>query len=139
MAEKLGAESKDLVLFHNGANPLVSQEEISEVIKAAKQYGAALVGQPAKDTIKKASKSGLLLKTIDRRSIFLAQTPQAIKYDLAKKSFERAETRKFQGTDDVSLVEQLGKRVKIIPCSYRNIKVTTKDDLRVIETFLKNR
>jgi 2-C-methyl-D-erythritol 4-phosphate cytidylyltransferase len=135
-AGDLGAKSRDLILFHNGANPLVFQREITKVIEAAQKYGAALVGQPARDTIKKVNKNNFVLKTIPRESIFLAQTPQVIEYELAKKVFEKVIKENFIVTDDVSLVERLGKTVKIIPCSYKNIKVTTKDDLKIIKALL---
>lgn len=135
-AERLGAKPGDLILFHNGANPLVSKEEIGKVIKAARKYKAALVGQFARDTIKKIDRNNFIEKTIDRKKIFLAQTPQVIEYQLAKKAFERAMAEKFHGTDDVSLVERLGIKVKITPCSYRNIKVTTRDDLEIIRAYL---
>jgi len=137
-AKNLGVRLGDLILFHNGANSLVSSKEISEVIKAAKKYKAALVGQPARDTIKEITKNRFITKTINRKKIFLAQTPQVIEYNLAKKAFEKAQQEKFEGTDDVSLVERLGKKVKAISCSYKNIKVTTKEDLKIIETLLKN-
>ena len=135
--ETLGAKSGDLILFHNGANPLVSQKEISEVIKAAKKYRAALVGQPAKDTMKEVNKRGLITKTIDRKKIYLAQTPQVIEYKLAKEVFKKAFKDKFYGTDDVSLVERLGKKVKIVPCSSRNIKITYPEDLKFVRSQLK--
>jgi 2-C-methyl-D-erythritol 4-phosphate cytidylyltransferase len=138
-AKSAGARQGDLILFHNGANPLISNKEIEEVIGAAKKYKAALVGQFARDTIKKISKNYFVIKTIDRKKIFLAQTPQVIEYSLAKKAFEKAMTENFRGTDDVSLVERLGKKVKIVPCSYKNIKVTTRDDLKTIIAFVKNR
>jgi len=136
-AEKLGAKEKDLILFHNGVNPLILQKEINKVIKMAKKYGAAFLGQKAKDTIKKVDKNNFVLKTIARENIYLAQTPQAMEYTLAKKSFEKARLEKFKGTDDVSLVERLGKKVRAVPCSYKNIKVTTREDLKIIESFLK--
>ena len=135
-AEKLGAESGNLVLVHNGANPLVSQNEITNVIQAAKKYKAALVGQPARDTIKEVAKDKFINKTIDRKRIFLAQTPQGIEYNLAKKAFEKALQEKFEGTDDVSLVERLGKKVKIVPASFENIKVTYPEDLKFVESQL---
>lgn len=137
-AESLGAKSGDLILFHNGANPLISQKEISDVIKAAKKYKAALVAQPIKDTVKKISKEGFVLETVDRKNIYSAQTPQVIEYNLAKTALERAFEKNFYGTDDVLLVEKMGKKVKVIPCSYKNIKVTNKEDLEIIKTFLKN-
>jgi len=137
-AGELGAKAGDLILFHNGANPLISQKEISEVIKAARKHKAALVAQPIKDTLKKISKEGLVLETVDRKNIYSAQTPQAIEYKLAKEAFERAAKNNFYGTDDVSLVERIGKKVKLVPCPYRNIKATTKEDLEIIETLSKN-
>ncbi len=139
MAGRLGAKPRDLILFHNGANPLGSQNEITNVIQAAKIYKAALVGQTARDTIKEVTKDGFIIRTIDRKKIFLAQTPQVIEYKLAKRAFEKAFAEKFYGTDDVSLVEKLGKKVKVVPCSYKNTKATTKEDLEIIETFLQNK
>ena len=136
MTEILGAKSGDLILFHNGCNPLVSQNEITNVIQAAKKYKAALVGQPARDTIKEVAKDKFINKTIDRKRIFLAQTPQGIEYNLAKKAFEKALQEKFEGTDDVSLVERLGKKVKIVPASFENIKVTYPEDLKFVESQL---
>jgi 2-C-methyl-D-erythritol 4-phosphate cytidylyltransferase len=133
MSKNLGAKSGDLILFHNGANPLVSQNEITNVIRAAKKFRAALVGQPAKDTIKEVNKNGIITRTIDRRRIFLAQTPQVIEYKLAKMAFEKARREKFYGTDDVSLVERLGVRPKIVQASSKNIKVTYAEDLKFVE------
>ena len=152
-AEKLGAKPKDLILFHNAANPLVLEKEISAVIKAAKKYGTALLAQLAKDTIKKVDKNNFIVNTLDRKEIYLAQTPQVIEYELAKKAFKTAFEQKFYGTDDVSLVERLlkepsalfdtthfrclgKKRVKVVPCSYKNIKVTFKEDLKIVKTLL---
>jgi 2-C-methyl-D-erythritol 4-phosphate cytidylyltransferase len=135
-AEKLGAKSGDLILFHNGANPLVSQNEITDVIRAAKKYKVALVAQPTRDTIKKRDKNGFVVRTIGREKIFLAQTPQVIEYTLAKRAFEEAFAEKFYGTDDVSLVEKLGVKPKIVPASSKNIKVTYPEDLKFVESQL---
>ncbi|MFC1629721.1 2-C-methyl-D-erythritol 4-phosphate cytidylyltransferase [Patescibacteria group bacterium] len=137
--KSLNNKKGDLILFHNGANPLISQKEISDVIGAAKKYGAALVGQMAKDTIKEVDKKSFIVRTIDRKKISLAQTPQVIEYDLAKKVFGKAQRERFEGTDDVSLVERIGGKVKIVPCSYKNIKVTTQDDLILVKSFLKRK
>ena len=137
IAETLGAKSGDLILFHNGANLLISQKEIFNVIKAAKKHKAALVAQPIKDTLKRVTKDNFVSKTIERKGLYSAQTPQVIEYKLAKKAFEKAFQEKFYGTDDVALVEKLRKRVKVVPCSYKNIKVTTREDLEIIEKLLK--
>ena len=138
MAEKLGAKRGDLILFHNGVNPLVSQEEISEVIKEAKEYGAALVAQPLKDSLKRSKKDGFVEKNIPRENLWLAQTPQVIEYELAKKAFEKAQRDKFYGTDDVTLVERIGEKIKIVPCSHKNSKITFEEDLEIAKKLLEN-
>ncbi len=131
-------DSAEIVLFHNGVNPLVSSAEITRVIVAAKKYSTALVAQPVRDTVKQINNGLFVKKTLDRRKLWLAQTPQAIKYELAKTAFKKAKKQGFYGTDDVSLVERLGKRVKIVPASWQNIKVTTKEDLNFVKNWVKN-
>jgi len=136
-AEKSGAKSGDIILFQNGCNPLVSKEEIFKIIKEAKKNKAAVLAQPARDTIKKADRNKFVEKTIPRKSIYLAQTPQAIELSLAKRAFEKAFTDNFMGTDDVMLVERLGKKVKIVPADFKNIKITYPEDLDFIKGLLK--
>jgi len=136
--QQLKAKQKDLVLIHNGANPLVSSKEITQTIKAGKKYKAALVATSAKDTIKKVDRNGFVVKTLDRRRIFLAQTPQVIEYQLAKKVFDKAKKQKFYSTDDVSLVEKSGIKPKIIQANPKNIKITYPEDLKFIKNQLKN-
>ena len=138
-AGNFGAKPGDLILFHNGANPLVLKEEIDEVMRAARKYKAALVGQFTRDTVKKIGKNNFIERTIDRKKVFLAQTPQVIEYRLAKKAFEKAIAEKFQGTDDVSLVERLGKKVRAVPSSSANIKITYPEDLKFLESQLKRK
>lgn len=138
-AKNLGTKKGDLILFHNGANPLVSQKEINQVIKEARKYGAALVAQPLKDTLKMADKLSFAKTTIPRQNLWLAQTPQAIEYNLALKAFKKAKKDKFLGSDDVSLVERLGEKVKIVTASSRNIKVTDPEDLKIVKSLLKDR
>ncbi len=137
MAEELGAKKGDLILFHNGVNPLVSQEEISEVISKAEECGAALVAQPLKDSLKKSKKGSFVKKNIPRENLWLAQTPQVIEYDLAKKAFEKAQKDKFYGTDDVSLIERMGGEIKIVPCSHKNFKITFEEDLEIVKKLLE--
>ena len=132
------ARNDDIVVVHNGSNPLVKESEIVECINAAKQYGAAVAGFPLKDTIKKIS-NDFVEKTIDRKDIYQIQTPQAIKYGLFVEAFNNAKKKKIEVTDDVSLVEALGKKVKIVPCSYENIKITAQDDIAIAEGILMKR
>lgn len=121
--------NNDIVLFHNASNPFVSSKNIDELIKAAKKYGASVVGTPVKETIKEVNKNGMIVKTIPRHNLWAMQTPQVIKFSLAWEAFNKAKRDKFLGTDDVSLVERLGKKVKIIPCLEKNFKITTRNDL----------
>src|SRR3989338_6003298 len=122
------ADDDDIILIHNAANPFVDEATINNCISAAKKYGAAAAGFPAKDTIK-VVKDGFVRQTIERKLVWQAQTPQAIKYFLAKRAFERAHDDKFYGTDDASLVERLGGSVKIVNCPRENIKITEPYDL----------
>jgi len=122
------ADNDDIILIHNAVNPFVDEATINNCISATKKYGAAVVGFPAKDTIK-VIEDGFVRQTIDRRLLWQIQTPQGIKYFLAKKAFERAYADKFYGTDDVSLVERIGGSVKIVYCPRENIKITDPHDL----------
>ena len=122
------AKDDDIVLIHNAVNPFVDEATINNCISATKKYGAAVVGFPAKDTIK-VVQDGFVKQTIDRKFLWQVQTPQAMKFFLAKKAFERAYQKKFYGTDDVSLVEMLGGSVKVVYCLRENIKITDPYDL----------
>lgn len=129
---------KDAVLlFHNGANPFVSQNEIKEVIANAKKFGASAVAHECKDTIRRVGRGNLSSGVINKVNLFNTQTPQAIKFSLAAKAFVQAKKDNFLGTDDVSLVERLGKKVKIIEASENNFKVTTPLDLELAKIVLK--
>ena len=132
------AKDDDIIVVHNGSNPLVRENEITECINAARQYGAAVCCFPLKDTIKKI-KNDFVEKTIDRQDIYQMQTPQAIKYGLFIEGFNNIKKNKLKVTDDVSVVESLGKKARIVPCSYENIKITTKDDLKIAEGILIKR
>ncbi len=132
------AKNDDIIIIHNGSNPLVKENEIIECVNAAKKFGAAACCFRLKDTIKKV-KNDFVEKTIDRQDIYQMQTPQAIKYSLFVEGFNHIKKNKIKVTDDVSVVESLGKKVKIIECSYENIKITTQDDLKIAEGILMRR
>ena len=129
------AANEDILIIHNAANPFVDEETINNSIKTAKKYGAAVVGFPAKDTIK-VVEDGFVRQTIDRKLLWQVQTPQAMKYFLAKKAFENAYREKFYGTDDVSLVERIGGTVKMVYCARENIKITEMHDLVYTNKFV---
>ena len=132
------AKNDDIIVVHNGSNPLVKENEIVECINQAKQHGAAACCFPLKDTIKKI-KNNFVEKTIDRKDICQMQTPQAIKYGLFIEGFKNIRKNNLKVTDDASVAELLGKKVKIVPCSYENIKITTEDDLELAEGILMRR
>lgn len=128
--KNINVRNDDIILFHNAGNIFVEQKDIDKLIIAAKKYGASVVGMHVKDTIKEVDKKQLVVQTIPRQNLWAMQTPQAIKFSLAWEAFSKAKKDNFLGTDDVSLVERLGRKVKIIPCSEKNFKITTRDDLK---------
>ena len=127
-----------IIAFHNGANPFVTPEEISETFSNAKRYGACAIAHPTKDTIKEADKNGIVQKTLDRSKLWNMQTPQTIKFPLALEAFTKASGENFLGTDDVSLVERMGEKVKLIEGSKYNFKITTPVDFELAKIIIKN-
>lgn len=132
-------EKDSLVAFHNGANPLVTPEEISQSLFQAKKYGACAVAHREKNTIKEVDQDGMAMRTLDRSKLWSMQTPQTMKFSLACQAFFRAQREKFIGTDDVSLVERLGRKVKIIEGSEFNFKITTPLDLEVAKFIISKK
>ena len=116
----------------------MTPEEISETFLNAKKYGACAIAHPTKDTIKEADKNGIVQKTLDRSKLWNMQTPQTIKFSLALEAFTKAFKENFLGTDDVSLVERLGKKVKLIEGSTYNFKITTPTDFKLAKIIIKN-
>jgi 2-C-methyl-D-erythritol 4-phosphate cytidylyltransferase len=132
-----GKKKKTLVLFHDGANPFITENEISESLIAARKYGASVVAHSTKDTIKEVDSNKFVVKTLTRSRLWNMQTPQTIKFNLAWQAFSEAKKEKYSGTDDVSLVEKLGGRVKIIEGSMYNYKITTPLDFEIAKIILK--
>ncbi|KKR78760.1 MAG: 2-C-methyl-D-erythritol 4-phosphate cytidylyltransferase, partial [Candidatus Nomurabacteria bacterium GW2011_GWA2_40_9] len=132
------AKNDDIIVVHNGSNPLIRENEIISCISSAKKYGAAVCCFPLKDTIKKIN-NDFVEKTIDRTGVYQMQTPQAIKYGLFIEGYNNVKKRKLKITDDVAVVESLNKKVNIVECSYENVKITTRDDLKIAEGILMKR
>lgn len=130
-----------IVAIHDSARPLVTKEEMEKVVADAAEYGAALLAVPTKATIKQAvaTDDNFVAATPKRKLLWEAHTPQVIRSDLLRKGFEKAEKEDLEVTDDVSLVELLGEKVKLTEGEYTNIKVTTPEDIAVAETILKQR
>ena len=154
----------DWVLIHDGVRPFIDKDTVSSVIKVAKECGAAIVGVPVKATIKKViprsgqarsslarDKQGhpstalgtskvtsefIVEKTLNRDNLWEIQTPQVFKKELILKAYE--EFGDMDVTDDASLIERLGAKVKIVKGSYTNIKITTPEDLILAEAIAKD-
>ncbi len=125
-----------IVLIHDGVRPFVDQGLIKASIDRARKFGACIPGLPITDTVKQAGLDGLAQKTMDRTCLYTVQTPQAFRLDLILQAFAHAHETGFVGTDDASLVEHLGQKVRIIKGDKSNIKITTPEDLDWGEFFL---
>ena len=125
----------DIVVIHDGVRPFVSPDLIRETIEAARDFGSAITAIPVSDTIKKVNEEGQVERTVDRGGLWRVQTPQAFQVSLLKEAFEKARADNFYGTDESSLIEHLGKEVKVIPGSEFNIKITRSEDLVLGETI----
>lgn len=130
-----GTASDSVVLVHDGVRPLLNPELITILVELAVLKGGAVVGVPVKDTIKEVE-NGLILGTPDRRRLWQVQTPQAFRFDILWKAYQKAAEDDFCGTDDASLVERLGLSVAMVEGDYRNIKITTPEDLLIAEALL---
>lgn len=128
----------NLVVIHDGGRPLLSNKLLKKVILCAKKENACCPVVPVSDTVKEIE-NYFIKRTIDREKIYFAQTPQVFNYELIMKAHKKARENNFHSTDDASLVEQLGKKVKVILGDKENIKITTKDDLLFAEMILKKR
>lgn len=131
--------SVDYVLVHDGARPLIEISLIERTLQAAIENGAALAACPAKDTLKQIDLERFVCRTHPREQVYHAQTPQAFRYSLLKEALHRADQEGIQGTDESSLVERLGAKIKIVEGNTMNLKVTTPEDLWIAEAFLEKR
>jgi 2-C-methyl-D-erythritol 4-phosphate cytidylyltransferase len=126
----------DIVAVHDGVRPFVTVAEIEHVVSAAELDGAAILVAPVTDTIKQVSDDSVV-KTLERRELRRALTPQCFRYELLRKAYEHADVNDPSLTDESALVEKTGAPVTTIEGSNRNIKITTPQDLLIAETFLK--
>jgi len=120
-----------IVVIHDGVRPFVQPDQIAACINGARKFGSCILGVPAYDTLKQVDRSGNIVNTIPRDAIWLAQTPQAFRFELIKKAHDQACLDGYQGTDDASLVERMGLAVRIIRGSRGNIKITNQEDLKM--------
>ena len=130
----------DYVLIHDGARPFVNQEIIRRCMQEVQKYQACVVGMPVKDTIKIADEEGYAKQTPDRKNVWMIQTPQTFSYALIYEAYEEMlKTEDTAITDDAMVLERIkGKKSKLIEGSYRNIKITTPEDLLIANVYLQH-
>lgn len=127
----------DYIAVHDGARPMITPELIGQVCADAQRYGAATLAVPVKDTVKVSSPEGFVESTPDRAMLRAVQTPQVFHLPLYRRALETAAAAGKQYTDDCQLVENAGGSVYLTMGDYRNIKITTPEDLLVAESFFK--
>lgn len=132
------ADEGGTVVVHDGARPLVTPEMIEAVCDAARGEEAVITAVPLTDTVKEVEAGGVV-RTLDREKLVSVQTPQAFSLSALREAHARARQAAFRGTDDASLVEWLGKSVKVIDGSRENIKVTYPEDLLAAIAILSER
>jgi 2-C-methyl-D-erythritol 4-phosphate cytidylyltransferase/2-C-methyl-D-erythritol 2,4-cyclodiphosphate synthase len=125
----------DLVVIHDAARPLVSEMLIGQAIDAAAEYGAAIVALPALDTVKRSDARRVIVDTLPRNEIFLAQTPQAFRTNVLRDALALAHAGS-EATDEAMLAERAGHQVRLVDGDARNLKITTADDLEIAERLL---
>lgn len=131
----IGLDADDRVLIHDGARPLVTGAIIDRCLESLTHYQAAVPGVPVKETVKKVQ-DGIVLGTLERDQLRAVQTPQGFRFGALQQAHWQAHADGFQGTDDVSLAERIGIPVLLFEGDYRNIKVTTPEDLVVAAAYL---
>lgn len=126
----------NLVMVHDAVRPFATKQEIEKCCRGAEQFGAAILGIPAKDTIKRIDENQFVQDTPDRSSVWQTQTPQVFQKELLVEAYEDAVNTGFLGTDDASLVERLGKSVKMVRGSRSNFKITYPLDLELAKLIV---
>ncbi len=130
-------QSIKTVLIHDGARPLVSNEVVDRVIKATEEFFATVPCVAVKDTIKRVGRLGRVEQTIDRTNLVNIQTPQGFSVPLLREAFEKAGDDLSHFTDDASIAENANYSVYTVEGDYKNIKITTPDDLILAQAYLK--
>lgn len=132
-------DNTDIVLIHDGARPLISHEDINNIIEAMNIHSACVAAMPVKDTIKISDEEGYVKDTPLRKYVWQIQTPQAFRVEDIKRAYELMKLNNDHTiTDDSMVIEKYTDiKVKLIETSYSNIKITTPEDLKFMENSIK--
>ena len=132
--EKLAPEI-DIIAIHDAARPCLATEWIDRVFAAGAKTGAAILATPVVSTLKRVGPDHVIRETVDRTGLWEAQTPQVFSRSLLERAFAAAAGR--PATDEAGLIEALGHPVTVVPGSPINLKITSREDLRLAEQALK--
>ncbi|MGE5606683.1 MAG: 2-C-methyl-D-erythritol 4-phosphate cytidylyltransferase [Bacteroidota bacterium] len=128
-----------IVAIHDAARPLITDRLLNIAIAECLIYNAVGVGVPVKDTIKRIDSSGFVESTLERDVLWAIQTPQVFDYDLIFDCYRQILNLKHTFTDECSIAEHCGRRVKLVQGSYENFKITTPEDLLLAEIIMRRR
>lgn len=135
----LVSDKCDIVAVHDGARPLLLLSHLRKVLEAVSVNDGVILAVPVKDTIKEIMSDQIVRSTMDRTKLWMVQTPQVFRKDVLMYAYQKAREEGFAGTDDASLAEHYGFRIKVVEGSYENIKITTPEDLDLAELIIKRR
>lgn len=129
----------DYIIIHDANRPFITDTLIDALLRLARQFGASLPAVPVRYTLKYVSKDRFVEKTPDRTRYWEAQTPQVFRKEFIMRAYNLAMRKNILATDDATLVEKIGIRPKILMGSYRNIKITTREDLELAKVLVKDK
>ena len=133
------SEKAHVVAIHDAARPLITSEDIQNLIDSARRYGASCAAKKMTDTVKRADENGMILETVPREMLYTVQTPQVFKTDVYRVSIALNQKEGSDVTDDCALVEKAGFSIKLLELGKPNLKLTTPEDVQVITGILKER
>jgi 2-C-methyl-D-erythritol 4-phosphate cytidylyltransferase len=129
----------EIVVVHDAVRPFLTERMLEDVVAAARATGAAIIALPMRDTVKYVGADHVIERTVDRRPLWLAQTPQAFRRDWLQEAHRRAQIEAVPATDDAYLLEWMGRSVRVVEGSGENIKVTRPEDMVIGEAILASR
>ena len=125
------------ILVHDAARPLIESQSVRKLLKEVKYQKAGLLVEPVSSTVKEVRARGAFVRrTLDRSKLYLAQTPQVARRDVLLKAYEKLGRHAFAMTDESAILEKAGVEVKMVVGSSRNIKITTREDLKLFSLQL---